>query len=54
MEETDALQKVDLCAKYLIVQLLETNAEKFSYTVDGFRKGETVYGDYVVTVRKKK
>lgn len=52
-KEENVLQKVDLCAKYLIVQMIEANAETLSYDVDGFHKGDIQYGDFVVTVTKK-
>ena len=48
----DTLQKLDLCAKFLIVQAIEANAETLEYTVEGFHKGEVRHGDWVVSVKK--
>ena len=49
----DELETVDACARYLVIKLcVETNATEAAYTLEEFRKGETVLGNYKVTVEK--
>lgn len=49
MEDYDKLM---MCAKYLIIKMLDTDAEKMTLNVDGFSKSGVVLGDFQVIVKR--
>lgn len=51
--EEDVLKNVDMCAKYLAKQLVDTNAETFTYTLENFSFMGEIFGDVEVVVVKK-
>lgn len=52
--EENQLKLVNQAATYLAVVLIETNAETFTYKLTNFHKGEEVFGDFEITVKKVK
>lgn len=48
----EKIEKVDLCAKYLIVQMLNTGADTMTVTQEGFSFEGKVIGDFEVVVKK--
>ena len=53
IEEID-MKKVDICAKVLVRECLQTNTETLSYTLTGFTVRGVPHGDWLVKVSRKK
>ena len=51
-ENKTEIEKVDMCAKYLIKQLLDTNAKSMKIEQYGFNFNGKRLGDFEVIVKK--
>lgn len=47
-------QKVDMCVKFLIKTMIDTNADEMIAKQEGFSFQNKILGDYEVVVRKLK
>jgi len=53
-KEKGDLNKAEMCAKFLMIQLIEAEAEEFTINIKGINYGGKEFGDFEVIVRKKK